>query len=132
MQVRYDTLVLGTAAQVLIYSIETHTITSISYQESLFSQSAFFSINNVVYLAASHATGEGEIHFYNVLALPIQASLVKAAPLTEETASEPDTGHGHDDIIGDFARQYEEVKREVIEEVPESEGESSDEEEPIN
>jgi hypothetical protein len=104
MQVRNDTLVLSTAAQVLIYSIETHSITNISYQESLFNQSSFFSINNVVYLAASHATGEGELHFYNVLSLPIQASLVKAAPLTEETISEPDTGNRHDDIIGDFAR----------------------------
>lgn len=128
VQVTNDTLALSTAAQVLIYSIETHTITNISYQECLFNQSSFFSINNVVYLAAQHATGEGEIHFYNVLSLPIQASLVKAASLTEETASEPDMGHGHDDIIGDFAKQYEEVKREehVIEEVPESESEDEE------
>jgi|LauGreDrversion4_2_1035121.scaffolds.fasta_scaffold121715_1 hypothetical protein len=75
--------------------------------------------------------GDSEVHFYHVFALPINSALLKAAPLTEETQSEPEYKPSHEDIIGDFARHYEEEKGDrnsVIDEVDEERSESDEEE----
>lgn len=107
----------------------------ILYLEKVCNQCSFFTVHNVLYLSAAKTQGDspGVISFYKIHNLPLHAALVKAATLTEPSESTSEIGlregGGYDDIIGEFAKHYEEVKRtdyrveDVIEEQEEDEDE---------